>query len=59
MTLQERCKKIDDITRAMSDLSGKLINATPQRAAFIELVLVGLWHERDAIIKSVDESTRA
>lgn len=59
MTLEEKRKRIDGITRAISDLSGKLINATPQRAAFIELVLVGLWHERDAIIKSVDESTRA
>lgn len=59
MTLEEKCKKIDDITRAMSGLSGELIEADPQRAVFIELVLVGLWHERNAIVKGIDEAIYA
>ena len=59
MTLEEKCKKIDGITRAMSDLSGELIEAAPQRAAIIELVLLGLWHERDAIVKGIDEAIYA
>jgi hypothetical protein len=59
MTLEEKCKKIDGITRAMSDLSGELIEAAPQRAALIELVIVGLWYERDAIVKEIDEAIYA
>ena len=59
MTLEEKCAKVDEITRAMSGLSGELIEADPQRAVFIELVLVGLWHERDAIVKGIDEAIYA
>jgi hypothetical protein len=59
MTLEEKCEKIDEITRAMSELSGELIEAAPDRAVFIELVLVGLWHERDAIVKGIDEAIYA
>ena len=59
MTLEQKCAKVDEITRAMSGLSGELIEADPQRAVFIELVLVGLWHERDAIVKGIDEAIYA
>jgi len=59
MTLEEKCEKIDEITRAMSGLSGELIEASPQRAALIELVIVGLWYERDAIVKGIDEAIYA
>lgn len=59
MTLEEKCKKVDAMTRAMSGLSGELINAAPDRAALIELIIIGLWHERDAMIKSIDKAIRA
>ena len=55
MTFEEKCVKVDEITRAMSGVADRLTKASASDAPFLELVMVGLWHERAALIEQVDK----
>jgi hypothetical protein len=55
MTFEEKCAKVDEITRAMSGMADRLTKASASDAPFLELVMVGLWQERAALIEQVDK----
>ena len=55
---KKKTDKVDEMTRAMSGMADKLTKATASEAMTLELLMVGLWHERQALIEQVEKEEK-
>lgn len=51
---EQKCAKVDEITAVLSGVAGKLAKASTGEAPFLEVVALGLWRDRAALIAELE-----